>query len=335
MQSFFKFSFTIVLIFISTTLTAKAQVNADKFNFKTDLNGQELTIALDTDLPEDTDLMFSIYRIYYKKGEPKTPYSFEYFDQKMSVKDWNGSKTFTLDNNIWKSGLKAFQDNLVPAGSGFEVAKIADDVKISFTVPFNQSNPAFGEMNSKLSGKVVKVSEYGGMLIEKEKYIYYPLEDKTTLKKEIEASASQYKGQWQTNIERSKVDDSTNVTLILEADSPFISDMRQTITPTLYVRCEENKTQVFVDWDVFLGVDSIPVLYRFDTDNAKRSEWSVSTDYKAAFVSEPINFIHKLMNSEKLLVQVIPHSSNEITTEFFVEGLRGAIKPLQEACGWQ
>jgi len=77
------------------------------------------------------------------------------------------------------------------------------------------------------------------------------------------------------------------------------------------------------------------VLHRMDKEKAVTSEWSLSSNNPVAFAPSPIGFIRKLMKHDKLLIQTTPHAANRVTTEFFVDGLKGAIEPLQEACGWR
>ena len=147
--------------------------------------------------------------------------------------------------------------------------------------------------------------------------------------------ASQYKGKWRVDIERSKIDDSTNVYMELSADYPFTNDLGKIVMPTLLIRCTEDKTNVGINWDTFLNLDTIPVLHRMDSEKAKTTQWIMATNHLAAFAPSPIGFIRDLMKHEKLLIQTTPYGANRVTAEFHVDGLKNAIKPLQEACGWR
>ncbi|MEC7702003.1 MAG: type VI secretion system-associated protein TagO [Pseudomonadota bacterium] len=148
-------------------------------------------------------------------------------------------------------------------------------------------------------------------------------------------SASQYKGQWRVGIEPSKIDDSTNVFLELSANQPFTNDLGQIVIPTLFIRCTENKTNIGVNWDTFLNLETISVLHRMDSEKAKTSNWTISSNNLAAFAPSPISFIRELIKHNKLLIQTTPHGANKITTEFYIYGLKNAIEPLQDACGWK
>jgi len=160
-------------------------------------------------------------------------------------------------------------------------------------------------------------------------------ERKASYKAKAADPASQYKGKWRVGSERSKIDDSTNVFMELSADQPFTNDFGQSVIPTLLIRCTENKTNIGVNWDTFLNLDTIPVLHRMDSEKAKTTEWTISSNNLAAFAPSPISFIRDLMKHEKLLIQTIPHAANKVIAEFHVDGLKNAIKPLQDACSWE
>ena len=151
-------------------------------------------------------------------------------------------------------------------------------------------------------------------------------------KKEAPAKITD-KGKWYTSIDTSEIDDTKNVILTLSAENAIYSRYR-TERPTLYLRCAENKTEAYINWNVFLGSDSIKVLLRYDKEKAKTRRWDTSTDHKSLFVRGNIPFIKKLLKHKKLLVKVTPYSESPVTTTFDVRGLKEAIKPLREACHW-
>lgn len=307
-------------------------VRADKFEVSTNLKDQKIEITLDTDLPDDTDLMFYIARTYYKLGKPKSPYNYDYISKKMHVSDWKTPQTFTLDNDVWKSGLKAFQDKLAPATMGFELDRIDDKIEVYLVVPSSQDNPAFGDRNSKLSGKAV-IEEDGWKGIRKTVFIPYPLEGKEDLKEQI--GNSQFTGKWRMHTSRSKIDDTNNVYLTLVAENTFDNGFNKYVWPVIYLGCSENKTEFSINFDTFLGLDTISVLHRIDKKKARTTRWNISTNNLAVFVRSPINFIRKLIRHEDLLIQITPYGENSVTAEFFLQGLSGAIKPVQKACGWE
>lgn len=144
----------------------------------------------------------------------------------------------------------------------------------------------------------------------------------------------QKKGAWRVVTEKSAIDDSLNVHVSVESDAAVHSGYKN-VTPTLHIRCAENKTQVFINWDLYLGIDQTMMLTRFDDTKANTDEWTISTNNKAVFVrGNNIAFAKKLMNHNKLLVQITPHGENSVMATFNIKGLSEAIKPLREACRW-
>ncbi len=142
-------------------------------------------------------------------------------------------------------------------------------------------------------------------------------------------------GQWYVREETSPVDDSTNVYLSLRAEDTIRSRFGKSVRPSLYVRCKENKTEVFINWGVYLGIDQTHVLQRFDGKRAATVLWNISTDHEATFYrSGHIAFARQLVRHEKLLLQTTPYGESPVMVSFRLEGLRSAIKPLRKACGW-
>lgn len=148
------------------------------------------------------------------------------------------------------------------------------------------------------------------------------------------SSISHGVGKWNTRVDRSPIDDSENVYLTVEAEE-IVHSGYKTVKPTLYVRCSEKKTNVFITWDLYLGLESTQMLSRFDTAKATTGTWSISTDNTAVFAQgSDIAFAKKMMGHEKLLTQITPYGESPVMATFKIAGLTDAIKPLRKACGW-
>ena len=142
------------------------------------------------------------------------------------------------------------------------------------------------------------------------------------------------KGKWVVSESKSEIDDTLTVTMMLDASDNIVNPYGQFSRPTLILRCSENTTNAYINWDMFLGMDSIKVLTRIDKQKAKTRSWYISTDNKAAFAPKNIAFIRSLFGHEKLLQQLTPYSESPKTASFEIGGLKEAIKPLRKACGW-
>lgn len=141
-------------------------------------------------------------------------------------------------------------------------------------------------------------------------------------------------GKWSIRSDKSPIDDSVNVYLSIQSKEPVRSGYN-TVRPSLFIRCSENKTNVFLNWGLYLGLDSTRMLTRFDSENATTETWSISTDNKAVFVrGSDITFAKKMMSHDKLLTQITPYGESPVMATFPIAGLSEAIKPLRQACNW-
>lgn len=142
-------------------------------------------------------------------------------------------------------------------------------------------------------------------------------------------------GRWRVSSNVSMIDDSTNVYVSLPADDTISGQFGAETRPSLWIRCKENQTEVFVNWDVYLGIDSTRVLERLDDERARTRTWSISTDHKATFYQgSRIDFARNLMAHNKLLLQLTPYGESPVTAIFSLPGLENALVQLRESCGW-
>lgn len=140
-------------------------------------------------------------------------------------------------------------------------------------------------------------------------------------------------GKWRVTRKTSPIDDSKNVILALDAEET-IPGMVAPAQPTLIVRCKEGKTELYIAWEVYLGLDETEVLTRVDDAPASTETWDISTDNSATFRREPTSFIKHLLGHRRLLAQVTPYDANPALVTFELAGLDHAIAPLRQACGW-
>jgi len=132
-----------------------AGVRCDKFDVTAALQGDSLRVRLDTDLPEFTELMVSVSRCYFQKGDKDSKYARDYFSEKSTVSKWRTSRSLSVADHIFDKALQKQLDMMASLGMPFEVARIEDTLEVSFVVPVNQENPAFGKMNVNLRGTMV------------------------------------------------------------------------------------------------------------------------------------------------------------------------------------
>lgn len=146
-------------------------------------------------------------------------------------------------------------------------------------------------------------------------------------------------GEWQISRGRNPIDDSESVTLTLQAAS---GQGRFEEPVVLVARCKSNQTEVYINWNDFLGSDNRSgrskwkdVTIRIGSQDAVRQSWSVSTNNEATFAPDwPGNLLKNMVRSDRFLAQTTPHGENPVTAAFDTSGLANALVPLMEACNW-
>lgn len=138
-------------------------------------------------------------------------------------------------------------------------------------------------------------------------------------------------GNWIVKDETNPIDDSRKVTLGLKASSGQ-SGYGKPIG--LIAQCVSGKTNLYINWNDYLGGDEVPTLIRVDKSTAKNEVWAISTDNQAAFSPTPLALLKQLAESETFLAQVTPYNESPVTAIFDLAGIKNAIKPLRETCKW-
>lgn len=147
------------------------------------------------------------------------------------------------------------------------------------------------------------------------------------------------KGRWSTDFGKSEMDDSPRVTISLAANSAISAWPGKTEIPVIVVRCQENKTELFVRTgarpDVEHGnVNGASVRVRIDSAQPRTINTSLSTDGEALFFPGAIGLLKQWADKQKMTFQFTPYNSNPQSTTFDIAGLNGALEPLRKACNW-
>ena len=143
---------------------------------------------------------------------------------------------------------------------------------------------------------------------------------------------------WRVNKETSRIDDSSNVIISLDADSSISGWPRKTNTPSLILRCKERKTEAYIvtgmSPQVEYGTDGATVTIRFDKEKATKYQTSKSTDGEALFFGQSVGLIKKMLQHTTMLFEFVPFNSSPAMTTFDLRGLAEAVKPLKDTCKW-
>ena len=137
-------------------------------------------------------------------------------------------------------------------------------------------------------------------------------------------------GKWTVDKKTDPIDDSKTVNIFLKADSGG-SKFGKPIM--LVARCDSNKTEVYIDWQTYLGSEA-KVTLRIGTNDAKTSKWTLKSDKQRSFNNSPIDTLKEILIADKMVAQVAPFNQSLYTAVFNTSGLDEAIKSLREACDW-
>lgn len=152
-------------------------------------------------------------------------------------------------------------------------------------------------------------------------------------------TAASATGKWVRQDSASAADDTKTVVLVLDADAAIQGWPGRRETPTLIVRCQEGKTETYINTrmrpDVESGhLDGATVLLRFDKEVARPYRAGKSTDGEALFLPGAVPMIRSMAQHDRMLFRFTPFNSPPQETTFDLRGLSTALPPLQKACGW-
>lgn len=149
-----------------------------------------------------------------------------------------------------------------------------------------------------------------------------------------ESPATNAGSKWTTNVRTDPLTDESIYTSRLSAEQ---GSGRYGDAISLLVRCEDNTTEMYINWNSYLGRDSVRTTYRVGKEKALTSGWTASTDGKAAFFpSSPIPTLKKIIASEdpSFVASVTPYSESPVTAIFNTTGAEEALADIRKGCNW-
>lgn len=188
------------------------------------------------------------------------------------------------------------------------------------------SSIAYGnEECSKIKKDTDRLACYDGIYLKKNK----------KPKKAVESKPKIDLKHWRVSKRESKIDDSK--TVVIMTDSPDRVEGRfETTTPTMIIRCSNNKTDMYFDWGQGLGVHvyGIKAKVRLGKSKARTYTFDVSTSFDSAFVRKPIGFLKKAFSHDTMIVHMETAYTAASSVSFNIKGLKEVIKPLRRSCNW-
>jgi len=139
------------------------------------------------------------------------------------------------------------------------------------------------------------------------------------------------KGKWATSTSTDPLTDKSIYLAFLDADR---GTGRFGEKIDMVVRCKENKTELYINWQSFLGMDGIKVTHRIDKSSAVTSTWDISTDRKSAFMRAPVAALKQMATSESFIANVTPYGESPVTAVFDTKGAELALQDIRKGCGW-
>lgn len=142
---------------------------------------------------------------------------------------------------------------------------------------------------------------------------------------------------WSVTQEASLIEKGQNVFMSVDANETIPDGSGGRERPTLWIRCKDGTTSIYVVWDIFLGIDRTSMLHQIDSDTAQGDIWEISRNYKSVgkwSARKSVPFIKSLFGGSKLLTEIVPHDEQAIQVTFDIAGLENAIQPLRQACEW-
>jgi len=157
-------------------------------------------------------------------------------------------------------------------------------------------------------------------------------------KEAAEAAAKAVNGEWNISEDINPVDDSKTTYATLESGEGSNSGGQDV---SLTVRCQSKETELFVNWNEYVGDDSHDVyrewkrvIVRVGSETAKTERWDVSTDRNATFAPNPVALAKRLAKADRLVLETVPYGENPATAVFALKGANHALKTIADNCGW-
>ncbi|GGJ92612.1 type VI secretion system-associated protein TagO [Pseudomonas matsuisoli] len=148
---------------------------------------------------------------------------------------------------------------------------------------------------------------------------------------ETVATPSVGKGKWRTSTTTDPLTDKSVYVAGVHADQG-VGRFGETIG--MVVRCKDNQTDLYINWQSYLGLDSTPVTHRIDKNKAVTSTWDVSTDHKSAFMRSPVAALKQMVKGESFIANVTPYGENPVTAAFNIAGTEAALQDIRKGCRW-
>ena len=162
---------------------------------------------------------------------------------------------------------------------------------------------------------------------------FYALQDRLSI------AAPNTNLKWKVSKRSSLDDDSSSITISLNADISIFGRPAVMNTASLALRCKERRPAVYVATGMSpqnykYGPDGGVVTIRFDKGNATIQHVLESTDDKEIRLEKGAGLINKMIQHKSMVLTFSPFNSSPAMATFDLRGLAEAVKPLKDTCQW-
>lgn len=105
---------------------------------------------------------------------------------------------------------------------------------------------------------------------------------------------------------------------------------------SMVVRCAQNTTVAYINWNNFVNNERHEVTYRIGDDAPVSRRWDVSTDYKSTFLPNPVSLLKQLIEvkPDSFIVRTRPHSEGYHTLTFDMSQIETGLAEVRQDCNW-
>lgn len=140
--------------------------------------------------------------------------------------------------------------------------------------------------------------------------------------------------EWYISEDQSKLDNKKKVYISKKSVDTLPNAIGTPKHGSFWMRCLDNKTEVFIVWPSFIGLGDKKIKYRIDDNIINTDTWTLSTDGDAVFANKPIKFIDSLRGAKRFIIQLDSHNNVKEELEFDLTGIDNYIDKIAECCNW-
>lgn len=146
---------------------------------------------------------------------------------------------------------------------------------------------------------------------------------------------SEMDNNWEFRKEESKLDKKINLYVRKKSNNTLTNSIGRQEHGYLLFRCMDNKTDLFVEFPEFIGINGANVRYKIDDNSIKKENWDTSNDGTNVFSPKPISLLNNLKNGKNFIIKLDTYRNLGQELEFNIDGIDEYIDMISESCKWK